>query len=137
MYSKYLSFALIVFVFFGGTARLSLGQAADDAGSQQIKHDLERLAKSNSTKLEIRMKDGAKRQGFVTQKQDDSFDLTDAKSKQLATIPYREVAKVKKPGWSTGAKVGLGAAIGAAAVITILLIAVRNADLGGPISVFP
>ncbi len=135
MLTKYVSLALVVIVTFGAAARVSLGQTAVDPASQQIKRDLDPLAKNDSTKIEVTTKDGAKRKGFVTKKLDDSFDLTDSKSKQLANIPYREVAKVKKPGWSTGAKVGLGAAIGAGAVIAILLIAIKNANIGEGLSI--
>lgn len=68
--------------------------------------------------------------GYISQILDDSFDLTDSKTKQPTTIAYRDVTQGKKPGWSTGAKIALGVVIGVAAAATVLGIAIRNADLG-------
>ena len=65
--------------------------------------------------------------GFISQTGEDSFDLTDSKTKQTTAIAYRDVAQVKKPGLSTGAKVLIGVGIGVAVSAVVIGIAVGGA----------
>ena len=64
----------------------------------------------------------------ISQTLDDSFDVTDAKTRQFTTIPYDEVVEVKKQGSSNGAKIAFG--VGIVAVIVILT-AIRRDRSGG------
>jgi len=79
------------------------------------------------------MKDGTKLKGYISQTLEDSFDLTNAKTKQPTTVLYRDVAQVKKQGLSTGAKIALGIGIGALATAVVIgaLVASAGADLFG------
>ena len=79
----------------------------------------------------VRMKDSRKMEGNISQVLDDSLDLIDSKTKQSVTIPYRDVASVKKTGWSSGAKIALGIGIGAAVTIAVVAGAVAKKGLSG------
>jgi hypothetical protein len=94
---------------------------------EKIKSD---VTKRTGEKVVVSIKNGPKMKGVVSNVLDESFDLLDVKTRQAATIPYRDVEKVKKQGWSTGAKVALGVAIGATVVTAVVLGALANDPLG-------
>ncbi len=94
---------------------------------EKIKAD---VAKRIAEKVVVTMKTGPKMKGIVSNVLPDSFDLIDSDTRQPTTIPYRDVEKVKKQGWSTGAKVALGVAIGAVVVAAVVLGALANDPLG-------
>ena len=95
---------------------------------EKVKAD---VAKRSAEKVVVTLKSGSKMKGVVSNVLPDSFDLVDPSTRQPTTIPYRDVEKVKKQGWSTGAKVALGVAIGAAVVAAVVLGALANDPLGG------
>jgi hypothetical protein len=64
--------------------------------------------------------------GIVTGIHDDSLDVTPSKTVQPVTIPYAQVASVHNSGMSTGAKVGIGIAIGVVAVFGYIAIAISR-----------
>jgi hypothetical protein len=70
--------------------------------------------------------------GFISQAGEDSFTLTDSKTKQTSTLAYSDVARVKGTGLSTTSKVLIGVGVGVAVTLGALAIAFRNFDpLGG------
>jgi hypothetical protein len=88
------------------------------------------VAKRTAEKVVVTTKSGSKMKGIVGNVLPDSFDLIDSSTRQPTTIPFRDVEKVKKQGWSTGAKVALGVAIGAAVVAAVVLGALAKDPLG-------
>ncbi|HEX8637042.1 MAG TPA: hypothetical protein VF692_03185 [Pyrinomonadaceae bacterium] len=66
------------------------------------------------------MLDGTKLKGYVSQSDEDSFTLIDAKTKQPASIAYRDVAKVNNR-LSKGDKITLGILAGAGIVTAVVL----------------
>jgi sRNA-binding regulator protein Hfq len=79
-------------------------------------------------KVTVFLKDGTKIQGNISQILDDSFDVTVKKETQSRIISYRDVQRIKKRGLTSGAKVGLGVAIGAAAIVTVLVVVLASSD---------
>ena len=94
---------------------------------EKIKSDVSKRA---GEKVVVTMKSGSKMKGLISNVLDNSFDLLDIKTRQPTTIPFSDVEKVKKQGWSTGAKVALGVAIGATVVTAVVLGALANDPLG-------
>ena len=77
---------------------------------EKIKADVNRRIDG---KVVVTMKSGTKMKGVISKVLPESFDLIDTKKPQATTIPFSDVEKVKRQGWSTGARVALGVAIGA------------------------
>lgn len=67
----------------------------------------------------VKKLDGTKLKGYISQKGDDSFTLTDSKTDQTTVIAYSDVAQVKKA--TSGDKIALIIIGGAAAVGAIVL----------------
>lgn len=74
------------------------------------------------------LKDGTKVRGSISQILDDSFDLTINNETQSSIISYRDVEKVKRRGWTSGAKVGIGVAVGAGVIVTMLAVLLSSSD---------
>lgn len=112
--------SLILGVLFIGPNLGLLSVSAGTKGDtiEKVKADVTRRT---GEKVVVTMKSGSKIKGVVSNVLNDSFDLLDSNTRQATTIPYRDVEKLKKQGWSTGAKVGLGVAIGAAVVAAVVL----------------
>ena len=124
--------ALILTLLFIGLIP-GLAAASTKSGTDTTEKVKAEVAKRSAEKVVVTMKSGSKVKGIVSNILADSFDLVDEKTRQATTIPYREVEKVKKQGWSTGAKVALGVAIGAGVVTAIVLGGLANNSLIGPI----
>lgn len=84
--------------------------------------------------VEVKTKDKRKVQGRLLAVASDSFDVQSAKGKTIGkqTFRFDEVKDVKQiqkeGGMSTGEKITIGALIGAAAVVVILLLAYVYGD---------
>ena len=92
---------------------------------EKVKSDVRKRA-ADGGKVEVRLSNGRKMEGFIGNILDESFDLIDVKTRQPTTIPYRDVAEIKKTGGSSGAKTALGIGIVAAIVVAVVLGAGRK-----------
>jgi len=100
---------------------------------EQVKEKIAKRGTGEKARVSVKMLDGTKMKGYVSEAGEDSFVLTDSKTQQVPTIAYREVTEVKgSKGMSKAAWVGIGAAIG----VTALVIAIKASgpiiDFGGP-----
>ena len=85
-------------------------------------------------KVSVKLKDGSKLSGRITQRDDDAFTVTDAKSGAIRSLTYAEVERVKSAGGlSLVAKIGigLGAAVGVLALTYVIARANCN-EIGCP-----
>lgn len=113
---KCLSYSLVVLIFWAAAALSTIGQT-NDAAAEKVKRDVQ--LRGPGSKVVVTMKNGMKLQGSISQILDDSFDLKDASTGQPTTVPYTDVVKVKKPGFSKTklALIGVGAGVVVLAVI--------------------
>ena len=129
MSRKRLSLALVGLILCGVNFQAVFAQSSTDNALEKIKTDVSRRGTGEKSKVVVSMKNGTRMKGYISQTDDDSFDLTNSKTKQITTVSYGDVAQVKKPGLSTGAKIAIGVGIAAAVTVVVLVIAVRNTDL--------
>jgi hypothetical protein len=132
MFKKCLSLFFIGLLIFAANLQTISAQSNtvnSDEGNkvEKIKADVYRRGTGEKSKVVVKLKNGTRHKGYISQTIEDSFDLTDAKTKQTTTIPYRDVAQVKKQGWSKGTKIALGVGI-AAVVVTAVVIGVALRD---------
>lgn len=98
-----------------------------DSSIAKVKAKVVKRSTAKNTYIKVKMLDGKKASGDVTQAGEDSFTLTDSKTKQSISIAYRDVAQVKGKGLSTTSIIAIGALAGAAAIVlTIVLIPICN-----------
>jgi len=76
------------------------------------------------------MLNGSELKGYISQAGEDSFELTDSKTKQSNSIFYRDVKKVGGNGLSKTAIISLGA-VGAAAAVVLYVVLAPICNEGG------
>jgi len=98
-----------------------------DSSIAKVKARITERSTAKNTYIKVKMLDGKKLSGDITQAGEDSFTLTDSQTKQSTSIAYRDVAQVKGKGLSTTNKIAIGVLAGAAAIVlTIVLIPICN-----------
>ena len=86
----------------------------------RVKTEVAKRGTGEKKGVEVKMLDGTKRKGYISQAGDDSFTLIDSDSGQAVSIAYGDVAQVKKAG-AKGDTVALWIIGGAAAVGAVVL----------------
>ena len=124
-------FFLAVLFLVNGEPAFSQTDAV--AGDRKVKSQVEKLG--TGAKVTVKMKDGTKLRGSISQILDDSFDVTLGKAAQSSIISYRDVESVKRRGWSNSAKIVTGVLVGGAAAVTLIVILVKSGN-GGPFNPF-
>jgi hypothetical protein len=124
---RYLALVLTgsLFLFFPGHVLARLQK--DDASTvEKIKTKITRLGVGEKARAQIKLRNGQKIKGYVSNASEDNFSLTDRKSGQTTTIAYADVVDVKKPGMTKRTKIIIGVTIGVVATAAILAWAVTH-----------
>jgi hypothetical protein len=130
MFTKYLAgFIAVIFMINGGSPFLYAQTKANKSISNAEKVKAQVLTRGISEKkcVRVKMSNGTKMKGYISQIGDDSFTLTDSKSNKTTVIAYRDAAQVEKRGLSGGAKIGLIVVAGLAVTVAILFFVIRDA----------
>ncbi|CAN5334242.1 hypothetical protein BH10ACI3_BH10ACI3_05840 [soil metagenome] len=93
----------------------------------KIKTKVQQAGTGEKAKLKVKLNNDASYQGYVKQANDEDFVIVD-KTVTPTTIKYADVNSVGGKGLSTGAKIGIGIAIGAGATVAILFAIVASLD---------
>jgi hypothetical protein len=115
----WLSFTLILGVNVAD-ARTKAEERARFAN--KVKLNIARLGTGNQALVAIKLRDRSKVSGYISEAGSESFTVVHPKFGTTSTVSYVDVAQVKGHNLSTGAKIAIGIAIGAGAVLVILLI---------------
>ena len=129
MFSKLLAFALavkLVQLSLATSAKTYAQTAPADDLAVKVKADVAKRAEKKGP-VAVRLRDGSKLKGKLSQVGEDGFTVTDSKSGQARTLTYAEVASVKGAGGlSRLAKIGIGLGIaGAVAVVVLAYVAIQ------------
>lgn len=130
MVKKYLSFILGCLLLITANSSLISAQTGSenkDSSIARVKAKVIKRSTAKNTYIKVKMLDGRKLNGEITQAGEDSFTLTNSKNKQSTSIAYRDVAQVKRKGLSATEIIALGVVTGAAAIVlTVILIPICN-----------
>jgi sRNA-binding regulator protein Hfq len=136
MLKKLLSLALAVLLLHAVNAMpvLAFAQAGqEERRVEKVKADVARKVGKKS-RVTVKLQNGSKLKGRITQAGADSFTLTDTKTGQTSTLAYSDVTKVRGPGISLGAKIAIVVGIAVVAFVLIVAIGITTSGLGsGPI----
>lgn len=124
---KYLALVIVgsLFLFFPGHM-LARSQKDDALAVDKIKTKITRLGIGEKARAQIKLRNGQRIKGYVSNVGEKDFALTDGKSGQTTTISYADVVEVKKPGMSKRTKILLGVGLGVVATAAILAWAVTH-----------
>lgn len=136
MLKKYLTFTLVCLLLITANASLISAQTQTSKEASAVAAIKETVAKrgtGENKRVQVKKHDGTKLKGYISQADEDSFTLTDSKTKQSTEIAYSDVAKIKNRS-SKGDKIALIAVGSAAAVVAVVIIGflvVRCQNEGG------
>lgn len=114
MFKKYLTITLTLLVL-----NLSLSAAAfaetkaekEAKFADKVKVNVTKLGTGTEAKIQVKLKDGIKLKGYVSQINENSFVVTDEKTGVATEVPYPNAKQVKGNNWSTGVTILIAVAI--------------------------
>jgi hypothetical protein len=130
MFRQLISILLIAGVFAASGNVAVLAQTSTNAQqekTEKIKAKIRKLGLGERVKVNVKLVNDSSYKGYVSQANDDDFVVVD-KTGQSNIIKYSEVKTVSGKNLSTGAKIGIGIAIGAGAVLAVLGILIASLD---------
>nr|MBA3320024.1 hypothetical protein [Pyrinomonadaceae bacterium] len=125
MLTKIFSLALIVTLLCTPVAARGDGPPP----VEEIKARVIKRGTGERARVNVKLMDGTKLKGYISEAGEESFVLTDAKTKQTTKLAYTEVKEVKGRGLSRAAKIGIGVGIGVGAAAVVVGLAFRNFEI--------
>ncbi len=125
MFKKYLTLALAILVvnLSLGVSVFADGKADKEARfAEKVKASVARLGTGENARVEVKLKDGAKLKGYVSEIGDTGFVVTNAETKTATPVSYSNAKQVKGNNLSEGVKIAIGIGL-IAAFIAIVVIA--------------
>lgn len=127
---RVISVLTVVAVFIGSFGFTAVGQSntASQTQVETIRAKVKKIGIGERGKIKAVLLDGTTHEGYVREASDDSFVIVDKQGSPHVVL-YRDVKEVKsRRGMSTGAKIGIGIAIGAGAVLAVIGILIASLD---------
>jgi hypothetical protein len=97
--------ALVLSLLLAPSVTAQTNKLTESERVAQLKTKLAKLGTGKKARVEIKLSDNTNRTGYLSQVNENSFVLTDAKTGQNAEFAYNNIAAVKKPGvpgWAWG-----------------------------------
>ena len=127
MFRKYVSLTLVGLLLnltFYSTAMANTEKDAKFA--EKVKANINKLGTGKDAKVEIKLKDGTKLKGYVSEVKDSGFVLTNEDTGISNEIPYLQVKQVKGQNLSAGKKFLLRVFIIGVLLIPVIGIAISK-----------
>ena len=124
MFRKYMSLALVGLLLnltFYSTAIANTEKEAKFA--EKVKANIAKLGVGSDAKIKVKLKDGTKLKGYVSEIKDTGFIVMNEKTGTTSEVPYPQVKQVKGNNLSTGVKIAIvfGVLLAIALVIALLV----------------
>ena len=88
--------------------------------TEKVKAGILKLGVGTDARVAIKLRDNVKLAGYVSEAKDDSFVVTDLKTRAATTVAYGDVTQVRGHNLGTGAKIAIGIGIGVGATLLVL-----------------
>jgi hypothetical protein len=88
----------------------------------KIKAKVQKTGVGEKSKIRVKLRDGTKLRGYVSNIGNDSFTVTDSATHKARSLSYGDVETVRGKGLSTAAKVLIVTGIGLAIVVVIVAV---------------
>ena len=95
--------------------------------AEKVRTQIAKLGTGRDARVRLELRDRTKLEGFISEAGAEEFAVTDA-SGNTTRVPYPQVRKAQGNNLSTGAKIAIGAGIGAGVVLLILFIYLATVD---------
>ena len=122
MFKKYLTVILAVLVINLSLSAVAFGETKEGKEgkfAEKVKANVTKLGTGKDARVEIKLKDGKKLKGYVTQVNESSFVVMDEKTVTPTEVPYPQTKQIKGNNLSTGLKIAIGVGIALAVILII------------------
>ena len=129
MLKKICSVALAA-LLLQATAAPALAKSAVEKESKRVetvRAKLEKLGTGEDARVKLELRDKTKLEGYISEAGPESLVVVN-KAGVATTVAYPQVSKAKGNNLSTGAKIAIGAGIGAGVTLLILFLIVTSDD---------
>jgi len=75
--------------------------------AEKVKINVAKLGTGPDAKVEVKLKDGTKIKGYVSDIKEDSFGVVSSQTTASVNVPYNEVKQIKGNNLSTGVKIAI------------------------------
>lgn len=98
-------------------------QSGRDADAARARVKVDQVGVGSNARVEVKLLDGTKLKGYISDREQDSFTVTDRKTGASSVVRYAEVSEVKKSGGGLSTKnwIIIGSAIAGAAVTWVII----------------
>ena len=117
MFQKMLSLVLagLVVNLIGANAAYAVSKEEREARfAERVKKDIAKLGTGPGARVEVKLRDGRKLKGYVSEAGEDKFVLVDVRTGVATTLAYPQVIQAKGNNLSTGVKIAI--------VVSIILV---------------
>jgi hypothetical protein len=91
--------------------------------TEKVKEGIGRLGTGPEARVEVKLRDGRKLKGYISEAGENGFVIVEAKSGTASTVPYPQVKQVTGNNLSKGAKIALtvGLVVGLLFLLTVVI----------------
>lgn len=128
MFKKYLILGLTVLVInlsLGGSVFAETRAERDAKFAEKVKTNITKLGTGKDAQIEVKLKDGTKLKGYVSEINENSFVVVNDKTGKTSEVPYPNAKQVKGNNLSEGVKIALAVGL-LASLIAIFIIAGKS-----------
>ena len=129
MFTKFLSLALagsLISIVTLVPASAQSQTETDARQTEKVKARILKLGTGKKVRLEVRLKDNTMLKGYVSEITEDHFNVADAKTGAVTTVPYAQVQQLKVNKYPHQLAIGLAFVGGIIAIALILAVALRG-----------
>lgn len=127
MFKKYVTLVITILVFTLSLSSVAFAETKAEKEAKfaaKVKANVTKLGAGKDAKIQVKLKDGTKLKGYVSQINENSFVVTDEKTDSSTEIPYSKAKQVKGNNLSTGVAIAIVAGI----LIAIAIVAEAVTD---------
>ena len=111
MFKKYLTLTLTFLILNLSLSSVAFAETKSEKEAkfaQKVKAQIAKLGSGTEAKVEVKLKDGTKLKGYVSNIGEESFSVTNDKTGAVSEIPYPQAKQVKGNNLATGWKIAIG-----------------------------
>jgi hypothetical protein len=128
MFKKLMAIALVTLMLHVTYSQTALAHGTPEKEArfaEKVKSGIAKLGTGKDALVKVKLRDGTKLSGYITEADESSFVVVDSKTGAHTTIPYPQVKQVKRNNLSSGAwfAIGVGVIVG---VVVLVLVASKG-----------
>ena len=116
---KILTFIVAVLLMQTVFMNQTFAETKEEKFAGKVKTEIAKLGTGTDARIKVKLKDGSKIKGFVSEVSDNQFVVTNTETGQNTAVPYSGVKQVKGNNLSTGVTLLIGLGVLLAAVLII------------------